>query len=209
MDQKPIFGVARALGNAILCNARRFRRDSRVTMMLANWTTYLRTRGMPLISLAVILSFVFIPVRCDASTAPHSIFVSPNMLNQTSDHQHHAASAARSERSQTIAHHSPLIIEAGSATTASHVHEADLDMSAASQSSDSAHTPGAPMLGNPSDPGSQQPAGATLDLPPSSVISNTTNLQPLDGEPLLLSFDRLLVLSGISTPPDAPPPKSS
>lgn len=166
-------------------------------------------RGMSLISLLLVVSFALIPVRCDASTAPHSIFVSPNMLNQADGHQHHMGdAAAQPEQTKSIPHHSPVAANADPAMAAMHDHGQMTGETPDSTGSAPVCERCAPLLANGNDPGSQQPVGATLDLPPTSVVANSTTLQPLDGEPLLLSFGPISILSGITTPPDAPPPKS-
>lgn len=166
-------------------------------------------RGMSLISLVLVVSFALIPVRCDASTAPHSIFVSPNMLNQADGHQHHmSGAAAQSEPTKSIPHHSPVAADVDPAMAAMHDHGQMAGETSDSTGSAPVCERCAPLLANGNDPGSQQPVGATLDLPPTSVVANSTTLQPLDGEPLLLSFGPISILSGITTPPDAPPPKS-
>ncbi len=77
---------------------------------------------MSLISLLLVVSFVLIPVRCDASTAPHSIFVSPNMLNPSAGHEHHMSGAAtQSEQTKSIPHHSPVAADADPAMAAMQV----------------------------------------------------------------------------------------
>jgi len=177
--------------------------------MQAMWTTRYRMRGMSLISLLLVVSFVLIPVRCDASTAPHSIFVSPNMLNPSAGHEHHMSGAAtQSEQTKSIPHHSPVAADADPAMAAMHGHTQTASDTPDSPAERSARDHCASLLASDNDPGSQQPVGATLDLPPTSVVANSTTLQPLDGEPLLLSFGPTSILSGITTPPDAPPPKS-
>ncbi len=160
-------------------------------------------------SLALVVSFALIPVRCDASTAPHSIFLSPNMLNHSGSHQQHTSdAAAQSEQSRSIPHHSPVAADADPAMAGMHADAQTTSDTPDSTGNNSASEHCAPLLGNENDPGSQQPLGATLDLPATSVTANSTTLQPLDGEPLLLSFGPTSILSGITTPPDAPPPKS-
>ncbi len=162
-----------------------------------------------MVSLMVVLSFVFIPVRCDASTAPHSIFISPNMLNQTDGHRHHGAGSESPGRAKSIAHHSPVTFDPDASDSPAHLHgqAADSNRSNASME-ETAREHCAPLLGSGSDPASQQPVGATLDLPPTSIVSGSNALQPLDSEPLRISFGPTAILSGIATPPDSPPPES-
>jgi hypothetical protein len=162
-----------------------------------------RTWGLRLVSLLVIVSFTFIPVRCDASAAPHSIFVAPNMLNQSGEHAHHATETSHHAVAKSVPHHSPV-----AADTAGHTHNAASD-DASSSLSDSSQQACAVTLAAGSDPESQQPVGATLDLPATSLNPDTATLQPLDMETELLLFAPAAVLTGMAAPPDAPPPKAS
>lgn len=164
-----------------------------------------RTWGLRLVSLLVIVSFAFIPVRCDASTAPHSIFVAPDMLNQSGGHAHHATDTSHHTHAaaKSAPHHSPM-----AADMTGHTHTAASD-DAPSNLGDSSQQACAVALAAGSDPGSQQPVGATLDLPASSVTPVTVTLQPLDLQTELLLFAPAAVLTGITAPPDAPPPKAA
>ena len=158
---------------------------------------------MPLVSLLVALSFVFIPVRCDASTAPHSIFVSPNMLNVAGGHQHHGGGVARAAPVQSIAHHSPISHDADTTVSGAHQHGPDGAKSTDSPASEQATA----HLGGDNHPGSQQPVGATLDLPPTTVTSESNLLPLLEGESRLLIFGPTSTLHGISHTPENPPPE--
>lgn len=174
--------------------------------MLRTWATEYRTYGMSLISLLLVISFVFIPVRCDASTAPHSIFVSPTMLNQMAGHQHHTQNINQSEATQSFAHHSPLMLDADSGMPAEHQHT---QSPATPNGSDTpAGEPSPAQLANGSDPGSQQPMGATLDLPPASVTADSNTMPRLEQESDLLLFGSISILRGITTAPTTPPPQS-
>ena len=150
-----------------------------------------RTLGIPLISLVLIVSFAFIPVRCDASDAPHSIFVSPNMLamKNTGSHQHHSSSTEVRER--TVPGHNPAMAVTGLDHTTDR----------------SASNPG--WLANGSDPESQHPLGAAFALPTTSVTPGSTNLLSLEGQRRPLLVPVALALDGMTVPPEAPPPRAS
>ena len=160
--------------------------------------------GIPLVSLLLIVSFAFIPVRCDASAAPHSIFVSPTMLGMTSPaaHQHHSGGAAPQ---QTVPGHDPAMRAAAMDHTSHHHEASESDSTDPSPSEESSPR----SLANSGDPQSQQPVGATLDLPTTSVTPISTMLLPLEREPLLLVLPVAAALHGMTVRPEAPPPKAS
>lgn len=153
-----------------------------------------------MVSLLLVLSFAFIPVRCDASTAPHSIFVSPTMLNATGGHAHHTGHENRTATVKSVAHHSPLSLDAASAEPGAHEH------GPSATDAPTGDQPGS-QLGGANDPGSQQPVGATLDLPPTSVIGESSILPLLERTLQLLVFAPISIPGGITTAPDPPPPK--
>lgn len=174
--------------------------------MIAELTGEFRQRGLWLVSLLVITSFAFIPVRCDASAAPHSIFLAPNMLNHSGEHAHHAAEKPQGSSAKTVPHHSPVT---GDPSTHQHGESNSASDRGSSPADDPNQSIPSTDLGTGSDPESQQPVGAALDLPTTSVDPTTTLLRPLDTQPQLLIFAPAAVLSGISAPPEFPPPKPS
>lgn len=159
-----------------------------------------RVRRMHLVPLAIIISLIFIPVRCDASAAPHSIFVSAAAMNMPGEHSHHAESTGTNEPAKSVPHHSPVAADG----TMQHHTEADHVMS---RTDDPIQQLCSLALTNGNDPESQQPVGAALDLPTTPITPNSATFQPLDTQSTLLLFAQAAVLSGIAFPPDAPPPK--
>lgn len=149
-----------------------------------------RTWGLRIVTVLVVLSFAFIPVRCDASTAPHSIFVDPVTL-ASDGHAHHAA---EQEAAGEHAHHH----HAGMS------HATDV----ASVASDPMQDLCALSLGAGADASSQQPVGAALDLPVTPVPPSETALLSRDDESLLRFAAPAAMHSEIAVAPDAPPPKS-
>jgi hypothetical protein len=157
-----------------------------------NETTTARYRiwGFRLATLVLIVSFAFIPVRCDASTAPHSIFVDPVALDGPATHAHHAETS-------------------DPAPAAHHQHHHGMVMADVSTVSEGAQEVCPLALAGGSDAESQQPVGAALDLPTTPVAPDASTLLPLDGERLNRSTAPVIALSGIPTIPDSPPPKAA
>lgn len=160
-------------------------------------TAQYRIWGFRLATLVLIVSFAFIPVRCDASTAPHSIFIDPTALNGNDAHAHHAETSAPATTAQHHHHHGMAM---GADTTDSGVAQV--------AASDAAQQACPLALASGSDPESQQPVGAALDLPTTPVSPDATTLLPLDGERLGRSSAPAIALSGIPVVPDSPPPKA-
>ena len=158
-----------------------------------------RPWGIRLISLLLIVSFAFIPVRCDASAAPHSIFIAPGVMNETGGHPHHATGIAQGAVSKSVPHHSPVVDDSSAHQQCNRASIADR-VSSTPDDSSQVHTL---SLSGSADPASQQPVGGTLDMPPTSITPGSTTLQPLDTQTELLLFAPAAVLDGISTPPDA------
>lgn len=148
-----------------------------------------RTYALRVITLLLVVSFAFIPVRCDASSAPHSIFLDPipsgggqdvrSSSTAMTDHSHHHAAM----------HHAAK--------------------TAASDDSAPAQDVCALTQAEGTDLQSQQPVGAALDLPVTPVAPMVSALLPLEGERLMPISAPTTTLTGISAPPEAPPPKSA
>ncbi|HET9662390.1 MAG TPA: hypothetical protein VFP05_18835 [Thermomicrobiales bacterium] len=167
--------------------------------MIEQRTADYRRWGIQLVSLFLIVSFAVIPVRCDVSAAPHSIFAAPNMLNQSGAHTHHATGALQRESAKSVPHHSPVADGASG-----HQHAIASDGAPVSLTERCSS-----LLGAGGDPESQQPVGATLDLPSSSITPDTVTLQPRGMQTQLLRFAPAALLSGIDAPPETPPPRAS
>lgn len=163
-----------------------------VTAMRTSEPTEYRVWGIRLVTLVLIVSFAFIPVRCDASTAPHSIFVDPIGMNmeRMSGHQHAAASS-----------------EPG--TTAGHHHHGEPNSTGSTGSADTSHLLCQFMLADGADAQSQQPVGAALDLPATPVPPDIEALLQVDSTALLLANAPAEMLTGVAIPPDSPPPKAA
>lgn len=127
------------------------------------------------------------------------------MLNQTDGHQHHGQNAVQSESPKSIAHHSPLTFDAESGMPENHQHT---QSPPTTKETDTPAAERATQLANGSDAGSQQPMGATLDLPPASVMADWSTLPQLGQELDLLLFGPTSILRGIITAPITPPPES-
>jgi len=155
--------------------------------------TEYRVWGIRLVTILLIVSFAFIPVRCDASTAPHSIFVDPTGMNMERMAGHQHAAAASSESGSMTGHH-----HHGAPTSSS-----DAD------SADASHLLCQFMLADGADAQSQQPVGAALDLPATPVPPDIEALLQMDGDPLMQANPPAAMLTGISIPPDSPPPKAA
>jgi hypothetical protein len=167
--------------------------------MIEQLTGNYRRCGIRLVSLFLIVSFAVIPVRCDVSAAPHSIFTAPGVMNAMDRHAHHATGATPRESAKSVPHHSPMAEDASG-----HRHGVAADGASADLTERCSS-----VLGSGGDPKSQQPVSATLDLPTSSITPDAVTLQPLDTQAELLLFAPATVLSGITAPPEAPPPKIS
>lgn len=157
-----------------------------------------RTGGIRLITLMLVVSFVFIPVRCDASAAPHSIFVAPVAMGSMA-HSHHE-----------MAHSGPAKTVAGKSMLA-HTQHHDATASSSAKSMLAARSLRAPcsaMLSSGADPKSQQPVGAALDLPTAPVPPTSSALLARDGATVLSWPAQAVAPQGIALEPDAPPPKT-
>ncbi len=154
-----------------------------------------RARGLQLVTLLLIVSFAFIPVRCDASTAPHSIFVDPVVAERAGDAQARPSAGSNAGASMHHQHHAGMVM-------ADQAADSDASTETASQEDC------AIVLDNGADLSSQQPVGAALDLPTTPVPPNEAALIPLDGEPIVRSTAPVTAPDGVLSPPDAPPPKS-
>lgn len=155
------------------------------------WRNEYRARGLQLVTLLVLVSFAFIPVRCDASAAPHSIFVDPVAI----DTEHEADPSGSQMSGMAGMHHH-------------HAGMTQSDAAADGTESSPLQDVCAVHLANGADPESQQPVGATLDLPTTTALTASTILPPLDGESIARPASAVDKLTGIAAPPDAPPPKS-
>lgn len=171
--------------------------------MIEQLTGEYRSWGIRLVSLLLIVSFAFIPVRCDASAAPHSIFVAPGAMNEAGGHTHHASGIAHEAVSKSVPHHSPVADD-----SSAHQHTPSSSDRASSTQDDSSPARSLSLTGR-ADPASQQPVGGTLDVPPTSITPSSITLQSLDTQTELLLFAPPSVLDGISAPPDVPPPRAS
>ena len=167
--------------------------------LVMNETTTARYRmwGFRLATLVLIVSFAFIPVRCDASTAPHSIFVDPIALDGPDAHEHHGETSAPAPTAHHQHHHGMEMAD-----------DAALSEVVQAEAPDVAQELCPLFLASGSDPESQQPVGAALDLPTTPVSPDATTLLPLDGERLDRPTAAVIVLSGIPTVPESPPPKA-
>ena len=63
-------------------------------MMGLHGETNIGRASLQLLTLLLIVSFAAIPVRCDASAAPHSIFVDPMVMDAAADRQSDAEPVA-------------------------------------------------------------------------------------------------------------------
>ncbi len=146
--------------------------------------------GFRLATLLLIVSFVFSPVRCDASSAPHSLFVDPVPSGGEQD-----------ARSSSVA-----------MTDHSHHHHAGMHHAAKTAASESA-TPAQDVCALDdvvgTDLHSEQPVGAALDLPVTPVTPMVAALLPLEGERVMPIVAPAAILTGIAAPPEAPPPRSA
>lgn len=161
--------------------------------MMASWRAEYGARGLRLVILLVIVSFAFIPVRCDASSAPHSIFVDPVVLDSERGSHHASASHTQSEMPAGHAHHAGMHHDAKSASTA--------------VDSDPLQDVCALTLTSGTDTSSQQPIGAALDLPTTPVPPVANALLPFEGDSPTRVSAPAIVLTGVTAPPEAPPPK--
>ncbi len=176
-----------------------------------------RTLGLQVIALLLIVSFVCIPVRCDASAAPHSIFMSATMVNEqhAGTHHHAATDAASTDAAPTHEKHVPGHDPRMAMATTHHAASAQTQVPQPSSDlapvalQNSLHNPCGVSLASGNDPKSQQPVGATLDLPTTTIAPDSTTLHPLDTTALELMFAPAVELSGFIAPPEAPPPKAS
>ena len=148
-----------------------------------------RTYALRVVTLLLVVSFAFIPVRCDASSAPHSIFVDP--VPSGGEPVARSSSAAMTDHSH---HH------AGMHHTAK---------TAAAEDSTPAQEACALTQAEGTDLHSQQPVGAALDLPVTPVTPMVAALMLLEGERVVPISAPTATLTGISAPPEAPPPKSA
>lgn len=71
--------------------------------------------------LVIAVSLLLIPVRCDASPLPHSIFVDPDVDNRSPRSQHLLHTPSRTSRTSPN-HDEHLLIAANSASPSAHVH---------------------------------------------------------------------------------------
>lgn len=166
-------------------------------MGLATHPSRFRRYSIRAITLMLLVSFAFIPVRCDASVAAHSIFASPSgMASMGHGHAAHHASGQKVVPGKSMLGHA-----SHPASPAERQHLAT--------GAFGAEEPGRVLLAGGSDPESQQPVGAALDLP-------TPPVPPDAGIPLIAADDvvslaaaAVVVLHGIAISPDAPPPKDA
>ncbi|MCO5221773.1 MAG: hypothetical protein M9947_09370 [Thermomicrobiales bacterium] len=133
----------------------------------------------------LVLSFLSIPVRCDVSAAPHSIFVDPPPTSTNGDHRSHAVA----DRGSAVAHEK-------------HVPGHSVDPNAAQEPDRCvvAANPGA-------DPGSQAPVSSSLDLPVTTAPPVTEAPFDQDGAGIVLLGNERAALIGIAVSPDSPPPR--
>lgn len=164
-------------------------------------TARYRRWGLRPVVLLLVVSFMFIPVRCNASSAPHSIFVDPVVPERTDAHAHHLAATAKPGESTPAGHHH----HHHGAVASSESTEAKGDLLRADTSK--LHCPF--DLPGGSDAQSQQPVGGSLDLPTTPVAPDLAIPLPLDGERVGLTNAPTLALSGIPISPDSPPPKTA
>jgi hypothetical protein len=172
--------------------------------MIEKLTGEYRMHGLRLVSLVLIASFAFIPVRCTASDAPHSIFVSPNLLgmSMSGSHAHHSTSAAPVPE-RHVPGHDPAMGTGEETHTAHPGHAGQVSDTQSATGERASHS-----LARDNDPQSQQPVGATLDLPPTSVTPGSILLLPLESESFPLALPDPTILDGMTIPPEAPPPKT-
>lgn len=159
--------------------------------MIGSWRDEYRTRALQLLTLLLVVSFAAIPVRCDASMAPHSIFVDPVAMDADADRQSDAAPVDNHH------HHAGMHDMAGMTADV-----ADDASSAAQDGCVVSMTAG-------TDLHSQQPVGAAFDLPTTPVPPVASALLPIEGELVVFASASTMVLTGIMAPPEAPPPKSA
>jgi len=156
--------------------------------MIETWRDEFGTRALKLVTLLLIASFALIPVRCDASTAPHSIFTDPMTVDAADD----------KSDAESVTHH--------------HQHHPGMNMADMTADAGNAHSSTSDELCSISltagtDLHSQQPVGAALDVPTTPVPPVAVGLFQLDGEPIVRASAPVLVLTGVTAPPEAPPPK--
>lgn len=149
---------------------------------------YVSGRGV--IVLLLMVAFAFVPVRCDASAVAHSIFIDP-FANDT-----RPASSGQPTTEMAMGH--------------GHHHQADAFAGSDDFSGAADQQVRCPLgIDNGTDTKSQRPVGATLDLPTTPILSNFVILPPLHGDQVSRLSSPITVLSGITQPPEAPPPKPS
>lgn len=141
-----------------------------------------------IVSVLLALSFLAIPVRCDAALAPHSIFLSPAQSGVAIEHSHSSSPSSHRQPSQGKAVHSK------SAALEAELH-------------DPRYICGDDVAERETDTKSQAPVGATFDLPIQSVVQRSGFVPPPSDECTLTLPQPGCLSEGAAVAPDPPPPK--
>lgn len=141
------------------------------------------------LTLLLVLSFAAIPVRCDVSAAPHSIFDDPvaagrHLAHQQADDQHSSAAHADGHR---------------------HLPSHAMDSEAASLASDRTDADAAPAT---TDLSSQTPVSGALDMPPALVPPASDALEQATDRQIVPAVLQERLPNGVTLAPVPPPPKS-
>lgn len=155
-------------------------------------------------SVLLALAFLLVPVRCDAASAAHSIFLTPAESGVALDGQHHHAEHEVTKESST---HAKAVPSKGMG--AQHSAEAETTFLCGDDTTGPV-TPDATAdvaHGVATDTKSQSPVGATLYLPIPAILRSFHNHLTLETERLVEFPNPGQPIPAEPGSPDPPPPR--